>query len=122
MRHPIESRGTLRQAEYEGYWVEAVRRGLVLVELSATRCVVVNVGPSRLDRNYDPIPGGSVAETDVGGWPCHYLRGSVVCGPTSYVACVAYIKDWLKARSNRGPVGGDATQKPAGRTRRGKAK
>src|SRR5437868_6816855 len=35
MSHPIESRGTLRQAEHDAYWAEAVRRGLVLVELSA---------------------------------------------------------------------------------------
>jgi hypothetical protein len=83
---------------------------------------VVNVGPSRLDRNYDPVPGGSVAETDVGGRSYHYLRGSVVCGPTSYGACAAYIKDWLQARSNREPTGGDATPRPAGRARRGKAK
>jgi hypothetical protein len=99
MNHPIESRSTAGQAQYEGHWTEAARLGLVLVELSAKRSVVVNVGPSRLDPNYDPIPGGSVAEMDVGGQSCHYLRGSVVCGPASYGACVAFIKDWLKARN-----------------------
>jgi hypothetical protein len=98
MTDPFERRGEVRQAEYEANRAAALRLGLVLVPLSAKRHVVINVGPSRLDRNYDPIPGGSVAETTVGGRPGHYLRGAVVYGPAPYDDCLIYIKDWLAAR------------------------
>jgi hypothetical protein len=98
MSNPSVQRGEARQAALEANRAEALRLGLVLVPLSAKRFVVVNVGPSRLDKNYDPVPGGSVTETDVNGRPCHYLRGSVVCGPAPYDDCLVYIKDWLAAR------------------------
>ena len=84
--------------DLEVHRVEALRLGLVLVPISARRFVVVNFGASRLDKNFDPIPGGSVSETDVRGRLCHYLRGSVVCGPAPYDECLVYIKDWLSTR------------------------
>jgi hypothetical protein len=71
--------------------------------VSAKRHVVVNIGPSRLDANYDPVPGGGVAETAVGGRPCHYLRGAVVCGPAAYDDCLVYIKDRLAERGAAPP-------------------
>ncbi len=98
MSEALERRGEARQAEYEAHRAEALRRGLVLVPVSAKRYVVVNFGPSRLDADYEPIPGGSVAETAVAGRTCHYLRGSVVCGPAAYDDCLVYLKDWLAAR------------------------
>jgi hypothetical protein len=101
MSNPSLHRGEARQAESEANRAEAVRLGLVLVPLSARRFVVVNFGPSRLDKNFDPIPGGSVSETDVSGRPCHYLRGSVVCGPSRYDDCLVYIKEWLATRGAR---------------------
>jgi hypothetical protein len=98
MSELFERRGQVRQAEYEAQRAEALRLGLVLVPTSAKRYVVVNFGPSRLERNYDPIPGGSVSETLVNGRSYHYLRGAVVCGPAAYDDCLVYIKDWLAAR------------------------
>ena len=101
MNRAFESRGEARQAALEANRAEALRHGLVLVPVSARRYAVVNFGPSRLDKNYDPIPGGSVSETDVGGRRQHYLRGSLVCGPAGYDDCLVYIKDWLAVRGTK---------------------
>jgi hypothetical protein len=93
--------GEARLTEAEVNRAEALGLGLVLVPLTARRFIVVNYGPARLDKNYDPIPGGSVAETNVGGRLRHYLRGSVVCGPAPYDECLVYIKDWLTVRGTK---------------------
>ena len=98
MRKPAAQREEVRLSEAEVNRVEALRLGLVLVPLTARRFIVVNYGPARLDKNYDPIPGGSVAEMQAGGHPYHYLRGSVVCGPAPYDECLVYIKNWLSVR------------------------
>jgi hypothetical protein len=92
------SRVDLHQAENEANRAEALRVGLVLVPMTAKKFVVVNVGPSRLDANYDPIPGGGVSQTNAAGRSWNYLRGSVVCGPAAYDECLVFMKDWLVAR------------------------
>src|SRR5438270_6530235 len=101
MNRAFESRGEARQAELEAHRAEALRHGLVLVPVTSRRYAVVNFGPSRLDANYDPIPGGSVSETHVNGRQYHYLRGSIVYGPAAYDDCLVYIKDWLAVRGTK---------------------
>ncbi|MFO0810691.1 MAG: hypothetical protein U0746_18845 [Gemmataceae bacterium] len=98
MSNSMESRSDAREASYDTSRLDALRLGLVLVQISSRRYVVVNIGPSRLDAKYDPIPGGSVSQTEAAGRTHHYLRGSVVCGPAAYDECLIYIKDWLAAR------------------------
>jgi hypothetical protein len=98
MPKAFQSRVDLHQAEVEANRAEALKLGLVLVPVTAKKYVVVSVGPSRLDADYRPIPGGGVSQTNAAGRSWNYLRGSVVCGPAVYEECLVFMKDWLATR------------------------